>query len=386
MKTQQSEETKRKRRFLLVLPLLIIPFITMGFWAMGGGKGTGDFSNHSDYPSLSTELPEAKFNEEEDKDKFSLYEALEKKKEERLEQKKADVLNSLAFRGSEQVEEDPNQVLINEKLQAINEELERQSVDEADASNSTVQRAENVPTANMSADVERLENLMMSFQDNEGKDKEMAQLNVILDKILEIQNPSASSDHAEQQAFGNANAAHMPQVRVADSTDIKTFQSSRNDQRAGNTIHAVIHETADIVSGSVIKLRLLDTIVVNDVLIPKNDFIYGVASINDERLKINIPSLRYKNSILTVSLSAYDLDGLEGLYIPGTIARDASKTGVNNALQSVQLLAMDNSLSGQAANAGVHAAKGLFGKKVKQIRVKVKAGYELLLRDNNLEN
>lgn len=384
MKTQQSEETKRKRRFLLVLPLLVIPFITMGFWAMGGGKGTGDFSNHSDYPSLSTELPEAKFNEGEDKDKFSLYEALEKKKEERLEQKKADVLNSLAFRGSEQVKEDPNEVLINEKIHAINEELERQSIGEDDASTSGAPITKDASAADMSADVERLENLMMSFQDTESEDTEMAQLNVILDKILKIQNPDVSAEKAEQQSLSNANATQMPQVRVADSTDIDAYQSNMNNHGTGNTIHAVIHETADIVSGSVIKLRLLDTIVINDVLIPKNDFIYGVASINNERLKINIPSLRYKNSILTVSLSAYDLDGLEGLYIPGAITRDATKTGVNDAVQSVQLLTMDNSLSGQVANAGVHAAKGLFGKKVKQIRVKVKAGYELLLRDNNL--
>ncbi|WP_118194299.1 conjugative transposon protein TraM [Albibacterium indicum] len=383
MKTQQSEETKRRRRFLLILPLLVFPFVTMGFWAMGGGTGTGDFSNHKDRSSLSTELPEAKFNEQEDKDKFSLYEALERKKEEQLKAKKEDVFNSLAFRDSGQ-EEDSNEILINEKLQAINEELDRQAVDEADVSSFGASNTKNASAADMGADVERLENLMMSFQDTEGEDKEMAQLNVILDKILKIQNPGVSAEQTEQQAFHNADAKQMPQVRVADSTDIHAYQSNMNKHGAGNTIHAVIHETADIVSGSVIKLRLLDTIVVNDVLIPKNDFIYGVASIRDERLNIDIPSLRYKNSILTVSLSAYDLDGLEGLYIPGAITRDATKTGVNDAVQSVQLLTMDNSLSDQAANAGVQAAKGLFGKKVKQIRIKVKAGYELLLRDNNL--
>lgn len=384
MKTQQTEETKRRRRFLLVLPLLVLPFVTMGFWAMGGGKGTGDFSNHKDQPSLSTELPEAKFNEQEDKDKFSLYEALEKKKEAQLKAKKEDVFNSLAFRGSEQVKEDPNEVLINKKLQAINEELERQAVDETDVSSSGAPITKNASAVDMGTDVERLENLMMSFQDTEDEDKEMAQLNVILDKILKIQNPDVSTELTEQQAFHTADTKQMPQVRVADSTDIDAYRSNMNKHGAGNTIHAVIHETADIVSGSVIKLRLLDTIVVYDVLIPKNDFIYGVASIRDERLNIDIPSLRYKNSILTVSLSAYDLDGLEGLYIPGAITRDATKTGANDAVQSIQLFTMDNSLSGQAANAGVQAAKGLFGKKVKQIRVKVKAGYELLLRDNNL--
>ena len=39
MENQQSAETLRKRKFLVVLPLLICPFMTMAFWALGGGKG-----------------------------------------------------------------------------------------------------------------------------------------------------------------------------------------------------------------------------------------------------------------------------------------------------------------------------------------------------------
>jgi len=29
---------EKQRKFLLVLPLLVIPFMTMAFWALGGGK------------------------------------------------------------------------------------------------------------------------------------------------------------------------------------------------------------------------------------------------------------------------------------------------------------------------------------------------------------
>jgi hypothetical protein len=44
---------------------------------------------------------------------------------------------------------------------------------------------------------------------------------------------------------------------------------------------------------------------------------------------------------------------------------------------------MDQSVGAQAASVGVEAAKGLFNRKVKQIKVKVKAGYEVLLKDSN---
>jgi len=34
-----SEKFLKKRKALLVLPLLALPFITLAFWALGGGKG-----------------------------------------------------------------------------------------------------------------------------------------------------------------------------------------------------------------------------------------------------------------------------------------------------------------------------------------------------------
>ncbi len=154
----------------------------------------------------------------------------------------------------------------------------------------------------------------------------------------------------------------------------------------GNAVNAVIHQDQDIVSGSVIKLRLSDSIYVAGRLIPKNEFIYGIAAVEGERLKIDIATLRYRNAILPVTLTAYDLDGLEGLYIPGAITRDAVKSGTEEAIQSLQVLSMDPSVSAQVAGAGIQAAKGLFSKKAKQVRVKIKAGYKLLLRDNNQRN
>jgi hypothetical protein len=54
----------------------------------------------------------------------------------------------------------------------------------------------------------------------------------------------------------------------------------------------------------------------------------------------------------------------------------------DNALQNMQFMGMDQSLGVQAAGAGIDAAKSLFSKKVRRIKVKLKGGYPLLLRDN----
>ena len=46
---------------------------------------------------------------------------------------------------------------------------------------------------------------------------------------------------------------------------------------------------------------------------------------------------------------------------------------------------MDPSLKAQAAAAGISAAKTLLSRKVKQVKVMVKAGYKVLLKDKNIQ-
>ena len=75
-KVQQSPAYLRKRKMMLVLPILALPFITMAFWALGGGK-----SKMPDEPgsqlSLNLNLPDANLKEDKLNDKLSFYEKAE---------------------------------------------------------------------------------------------------------------------------------------------------------------------------------------------------------------------------------------------------------------------------------------------------------------------
>jgi hypothetical protein len=51
----------------------------------------------------------------------------------------------------------------------------------------------------------------------------------------------------------------------------------------------------------------------------------------------------------------------------------------------MELTSMDPSFKAQAAATGINAAKSLLSKKVKQVKVLVKAGYKVLLRDNSIQ-
>ncbi len=128
-------------------------------------------------------------------------------------------------------------------------------------------------------------------------------------------------------------------------------------------------------------MRLTEDVYINGTLIPKDNFVYGVCTLSGERLKISVQSIRCGNSLFPVSLSGYDLDAIEGIRVPGAITRDAGKEGADRAIQSIQMMSLDPNITTQAAAAGIEATKGLLSKKVKLIRVTVKADYPLLLLD-----
>ena len=66
------QQLKRKRKLLLVMPVLVIPFLTAAFWALGGGKGNAATQN-SQHTGLNSSLPEAKLKDESLLDKLAFY-------------------------------------------------------------------------------------------------------------------------------------------------------------------------------------------------------------------------------------------------------------------------------------------------------------------------
>ncbi|MGN6401353.1 MAG: hypothetical protein ACTHMD_12915, partial [Flavisolibacter sp.] len=60
----------RKRKMLLVFPLLVIPFFTMAFWALGGGKA-GASSTEKRATGLNLELPNAQLKDDKGENKLS---------------------------------------------------------------------------------------------------------------------------------------------------------------------------------------------------------------------------------------------------------------------------------------------------------------------------
>lgn len=157
-----------------------------------------------------------------------------------------------------------------------------------------------------------------------------------------------------------------------------------NEEIATNTIRACIHENQTVINGSRVKIRLLENILVDNVEIPQNSIVYGTAQISHERLTISVPYIEFGNRIFPVELSVFDTDGNKGIHAPGTLEITAAKEALANlgqgAGQSIsiardakQQLAMD------ASKIVVQAGSQYLGKKMREVKVNLKAGYQILL-------
>lgn len=425
----RSAQFMRKRKFYLVLPLLALPFITLAFWAMGGGKGNGE--NIKTSAGLNLQLPDANLKDEKNFDKLSFYKQADQdslRNEEALRNDPnykplrdtgMNVLEMITNSNSGYTPEynkmitspfnnngtDANEQKIYKKINELNRQLNTPYKTKPSYQNSPGKHNTN-PNEHFSKEVDKLQSMMEVMTDKQENDPEMQQISKMLDKILDIQHPERIKDKVKeksvknkQQVFSvhgsvmNDNISLLQSVAKSIDTGIKRKpvhndfydlnNKLTNEATEEPAIEAVIHQTQTVVSGSTVKLRLANDIYINGVLIPKGNFIYGIASLENERLSVTINAIRHQNNLLPVSLAVYDLDGIAGIHIPGAISRDVAKQSAEQGLQNIDITMLDPSLTAQAANTGIQAAKSLLSKKVKLVKVTLKAGYKILLKDNN---
>ena len=70
----ESLKTQRQRKMLLVLPLLVLPFITCLFWVLGGGEVNASTLETAEKKGFNTKLPDANLKDGLFLDKMNYYE------------------------------------------------------------------------------------------------------------------------------------------------------------------------------------------------------------------------------------------------------------------------------------------------------------------------
>lgn len=440
MEKKQSQKFLRQRKFLLVMPVLIVPFLIMFFWALGGGNGQPKDTKVSQLSKgINTRVPDAHFNKEKGVDKFSFYEQADKdslKFKEALKndpyrsqenaqsesnnqssskfpfhssanqsQFESNLRKSLGSSGNYlKSDEDPNEQKVNAKLAQLYAELNKKESFEKNKPLTGANGISNYGELKSNPDLNRLEKVLQGYsKEDRTEDPQIKQLDSLLNKVIDIQHPERLAEKNKDSArntkkpifevrnhqssksnvaFEKPNPDSLSENPDYGQSSFYGFDPSRISKLdSSNAIRAIIHETQVLISGATIKLRLLDDIFINGHRIPKDHFVFGKASLNADRLNIAINSIEYNNSVFPVNLKVYDFDGIEGIPIHDAISRKVAKQSADNAIETMQLASLDPSIGAQAATAGINAAKSLIGKNIKIEKVTVPVGHRVLLEN-----
>ena len=151
-----------------------------------------------------------------------------------------------------------------------------------------------------------------------------------------------------------------------------------------NTVAACIHQDQTLVDGQAVKLRLLEPMQAGNIVVPKNTLVAGTAKVQGERLDILVSSIEYAGNIIPVEIAVFDTDGQKGLSVPSSMEQEAFNeamanigsglgTSISFAQSAGQQVAMD------VTRGLLQGTSGYLAKKFRTVKVKLKAGYKVML-------
>ncbi len=151
-----------------------------------------------------------------------------------------------------------------------------------------------------------------------------------------------------------------------------------------NAIRACVYQTVTLSDGKELQLRLLEPMRAGNILIPANTVLTGSAKIGGERLLITITSIQYADNVIPVEMAVYDMDGMQGIFVPNSAELNAVKEIAANmgTQMGSSITITDDAGSQLAADLGRSAIQGAsqyISKKMREVKVTLKANYKVLL-------
>jgi conjugative transposon TraM protein len=415
-----SAKSNRKK-LIIALPLFFLPLgiIIYLVSTLFGGKGN-DHAKPTSVNAFNSKLPSAKI-ELTEKNKLQLYLEAERDSVKRNEQIANDpnirklydpgAIDQNAFSpsppvpgGSQSVQTAPsfktdqNERKVDDRLKKLYSILNQQSP--AGTAPESAQSG-GIPGASENT-TQRLESILSNIpKPDTSINDQLRQANQLLDKYYAIQHPEKKTkSYSIADSPAEKVYTVLPADQLQDLPNSTLSNSSVDPSMAGNSffpisqeedssskysipqsIQAVVHETQVVESGSTVTLRLLQDVIIAGNKIPHGSFIYGDCNIGNQRVEISLTTVIWNNQVLPISLKVYDgTDGLAGIRIQGQGSVDVAKNGMTQGMQSIGMTSLDQSVAAQATAASIETAKTLLSRKVKTVKITLKAGHHVLLR------
>jgi hypothetical protein len=415
---KKNEILRRRRKMMLVLPVILIPLMAIGFYALGGGRESKTRRGIALTKGLNMNLPDAKFDaKKKGLNKLGFYKQSEQDSIRLRESRKMDPYYGLkdsgrtsmpAGNGLQQNKPGPGGLNLTpapldaqagellRKLDLLKGVMNRQQ-------QAAIPEAPQYPERPMNPAAIVKEQPFLPFPGASVKssqgDPDLDKLNTLMDKVLRVRYPgdtplrdttlAAQETPPIQVLSAPPQKEAMTTLPAEDRDDLATGfidmdEEGRSDSLAENMIAAVVDGSQTLISGETVAFRTAGEAMLGGIRVPGGTALSGKATLSGERLLVTITALRIGSKVIPVALEVVDMDGMTGIRMKGSINRDISKESAGETVGSPGITSTDASAAGQATAAGLQAAKTLLSRKIRLVRVGLPAGYKVLLRNTRV--
>jgi len=392
----------KKNKALMVLPLILIPFVILIFYILGGGEQVTRQENKNQHQTDGANymLPQAEKS-------IEIFDKLEAYQNESvplgsgaqnsspnhdldsantkadLTDMQADSLQALLQNHSKADVSNKLLAHVKRKEAAVREERKEEKRSEEKKRDMILPNKKQKSSARVrNHETEKNPNYEDDFiKAIRGQESGLEELEKVFD-----QNTSLSRENDSLKYFLKETREKLKAVTQAKE---KRFTLEKKhaigfDGKSTSTsmIRAEVCETTTVLNGNRIKMRLLDDVWINGKKAVKHSFFYGICKINNERLNIQVSSFPLEDSFLPVDLLIHDLDGLSGLYVPDNAARRVSKEiGSRTNLSPLWSMGSDP-ITGIGINTADRTAQALI-QRVKLRKITIKQNTQVYIINQN---
>lgn len=378
----------KRNKPLLFLPLVLIPFIVLIFYVLGGGEK----KEKEEQKQKEQQAPKGANYTLPDADKsVSIYDKMDN------------------YSAKKEVTTSHDYNIVGETDSTTEQSLEEETLTEEKLLSEKGSLYKNDPVPEMDADVstDLLAHIRQKEkkvrEDLENSQAETKSRNEDQDSDFDEMNKKDSKDQKESTGIVPTGIEELDRVfrqnsrlaKLNDSLNIRLKETSAKNEKleaeknkrstlekggksgfkpketAVPVIEAEVYETTTVLTGNRVKLRLLEEAWLNGVKIPVNTFLYGICEVSNERLQIEVLQIPVGEKFVQVEVTVCDLDGLPGLYVPDNASRKVAKEVGSSTNTSSMFGFTDNPLTYASVQAADKTAQSILRMiKIKKVTIK----------------
>lgn len=244
-------------------------------------------------------------------------------------------------------------------------------------------------------DEEELKEIIREARKNAEIRKELEKSNVyrqqIYKRIVGYDKKKKEKEDANKPEPGSAMDSLVSNQPIYIAENGKRTRRQQASMPSSNTLYkACIHGDQTVVTGSTVRMRMLEDAVVCGMKIPANTLFYGVATLGANRLEVVVNNLKVGNTISPVSFVIFDNDAMEGLNLPNNMKAQAAKRMQQGLVQNIDMplasIGTTTSEITSAVNATTQIAKQILNMTLSQVKVHLKSNYQMYIQEETKES